>query len=59
MELVSVDFDGESTVYGTFTVHRESRLTVRDQEGTERDVRLFGSILQRGDEYKLFSYLVD
>ena len=59
LELVSIGFDGESTVYETFTVHRESRLTVRDQEGTERDVQLFGSILQRGDEYKLFSYVVD
>ena len=58
-ELLDMTFDGESTPYETFTVHRESRLKVRDPEGIERDVRLFGSVLQRGGEYKLFSYVVD
>lgn len=58
-ELVSIGFDGESTPYETFTVHRDSQLLVRDAEGTERSVRFFGSVLQRGDEYKLFSYVVD
>ena len=58
-ELLGMTFDGESTPYETFTVHRESRLKVRDPEGIERDVRLFGSVLQRGCEYKLFSYVVD
>jgi hypothetical protein len=59
LELVAVDFDGESTPYDTFTVHRDSRLIVRDEEGVEREVRFFGSVLQRGEEYKLFSYVVD
>ncbi len=58
-ELLDVTFDGESTPYETFTVHRESRLRIRDAEGAERDVRLFGSVLQRGAEFKLFSYVVD
>ncbi len=58
-ELLEMTFDGESTRYETFTVHRDSRLRVRDAEGAERDVRLFGSVLQRGGEYKLFSYVVD
>ena len=58
-ELLDMTFDGESTLYETFTVHRDSRLRVRDPEGIERDVRLFGSVLQRGGEYKLFSYVVD
>ena len=58
-ELLDMTFDGESTPYETFTVHRDSRLKVRDPEGVERDVRLFGSVLQRGREFKLFSYVVD
>ena len=58
-ELLGMTFDGESTPYETFTVHRDSRLRIRDAEGAERDVRLFGSVLQRGGEYKLFSYVVD
>lgn len=59
LKLVAIEFDGESTPYDTFIVHRDSRLTVRDEEGVEREVRLFGSVLQRGDAYKLFSYVVD
>ncbi len=58
-ELLEMTFDGESTPYETFTVHRDSRLKVRDPEGAERDVRLFGSVLERDGEYKLFSYVVD
>ena len=58
-ELLAMTFDGESTPYETFTVHRDSRLRIRDSEGAERNVRLFGSVLQRGGEYKLFSYVVD
>ena len=58
-ELLGMTFDGESTPYETFTVHRDSRLRLRDPEGAERDVRLFGSVLQRGGEYKLFSFVVD
>ena len=58
-ELLDVSFDGESTPYETFTVHRDSRLRVRDAAGAERELRLFGSVLQRGGEYKLFSYVAD
>ena len=58
-DLLDMTLEGESTAYDTFTVHRDSRLRVRDREGAERDVRLFGSVLQRGGEYKLFSYVVD
>ena len=58
-ELLDVAFDGESMRYDTFTVHRESRLRVRAPDGAEVDLRLFGSVLERGGEYKLFSYVVD
>lgn len=58
-DFVAIGFDGESTPYETFTVHRDSRVTVRGADGAVREMRLFGSVLQRGDEYKLFSYVVD
>ena len=59
LRLVRVAFDGESSAYGTFTVHRETVLTVRNEEGMEVTEALFGSILERDGEYKLFSYVVD
>jgi len=60
LELVAIDFTGESTSYRTFSVHRHSVLTVRadGQAATER-VRLFGSVLERDGRFKLFSYVVD
>lgn len=57
--LVRVAFEGESTAYDTFTVHRETVLTIRDEEGLKITEALFGSILERDGEYKLFSYVVD
>ena len=58
-QLLAVEFDGESTAYDTFRVHRESRLVVRGDDGAELQLRLFGSVLERGGEFKLFSYVVD
>jgi hypothetical protein len=40
-------------------VHRRTRLTVRDERGETVDLELFGSILETGGSYKLFSYRVD
>ena len=57
--LLAVDHDGETTDYGAFRVHRETRLRVRDEEGREIDVHFYGSTLVRGDEYKVFSFVVD
>ena len=57
--LLAVEFDGESTPYDTYTVHRESRLVVRGDDGAELQLRLFGSVLERDGEFKLFSYVVD
>lgn len=57
--LERIHFDGETTDYGTFSVSRDVRLTVVDDQGRERSIRVFGSILQTGGRYKLFSYVVD
>ena len=58
-DLLAVAFDGESTAYDTYAVHRESRLVVRGEDGAEQQLRLFGSILERSGQFKLFSYVVD
>ncbi len=57
--LVRVQFDGGSTPYRSFTVHRRARVVVRDATGEEHHLRLFGSVLERGREFKLFSYVAD
>ena len=59
MRLVRVDHAGESTRYRSFTVHRETVLTIRVSDGGEHRVRLFGSTLERQRIFKVFSYVVD
>ena len=40
----------------SFTVHRDARLVVRDEEGNVERVNFFGSIIEWNGRYKLFSY---
>jgi hypothetical protein len=58
-ELVGVRFDGARTQYSQCEVRRDTVLTVRDADGVERDLRLFGSSVQQGGAWKVFSYVVD
>lgn len=58
-ELVRVRFAAGTTRYRTYEVHRETILDLRDEEGGEVRLALFGSILERAGRFKLFSYVVD
>ena len=58
-ELVNVLFAGETTEYRTYEVHRETVLDLLDEEGHAVRLALFGSILEREGEFKMFSYVVD
>lgn len=57
--LVRVRFAGGTTDYGPYRVHRRSVLTVRETNGFQRDVRLFGSVLEQQGQFKVFSFVVD
>lgn len=57
--LAGVAFRGGTTPYETYRVHREAVLDILDEEGNELTLPLFGSILERDGEFKLFSYVVD
>ena len=59
LTLLGVAYDGETTDYRSYRVHRETRLRVRDEDGRELEVHFYGSTLARGDEYKVFSFVVD
>jgi hypothetical protein len=58
-ELVDVAFEGETTPYRTYRVHRETVLDLRNEDGEKMRLPLFGSMLEREGEFKLFSYVVD
>lgn len=55
----AVRFTGASTPYGDTVVHRDSLVTVRDAAGARLEVRLFGSAIERGGQWKVFSYNVE
>lgn len=57
--VVAARFGGRATQYPTYTVYRETVLRIRDEQGIESDVRLFGSSVEKGNRWKVFSYVVD
>jgi len=57
--LVGVRFDGESTTYPSYVVHRQTVLRARDESGGEVDLRVFGSSLQKDGSWKVFSYVAE
>jgi len=56
--LVAVSFGGETTDYGRFRVHRETTLDVRGPAGPVT-LRLFGSLVESGGRWKIYSFVVD
>jgi len=58
LELREVRFGGK-TAYTTYTVHRDSALVVRDQEGRDVELKIAGSMLEKDGQWKVFSFVVD
>jgi hypothetical protein len=57
--LERVTFEGVTTNHGTFVVHREAVLWVRDAAGEQHGLRVMGSMIEAGGQWKVFSYVVD
>jgi hypothetical protein len=57
--LVEVRFAGEPIPYASYTVHRDTVVTLGDEQGREMDLRLFGSAVETAGSWKVFSYVVD
>lgn len=57
-ELVAASFDGTATPYGAFTIHPNTRLDIRGDSGV-REIRLFGSMIESGGRWKIYSFVVD
>jgi hypothetical protein len=55
----SVRFAGDTTAYEGFLVHRDTWVTTRDGQGTRREVRLFGSMIETPAGWKVYSYVID
>jgi hypothetical protein len=57
--VVRLTFAGETTDYGAYRVHRRSAVTLRDTAGRLETSRVFGSLIEQGGRYRVFSYVVD
>ena len=57
--LTAVRFRGETTVYPSYRVHRESEIALRDSQNREQSVRLFGSVIEKDGRFKVFSYVIE
>lgn len=56
--LERVIFSGE-TDYEAYRVHREARLAVRTPDGTVKEIRVCGSMLEQDGAWKVFSYVTE
>jgi hypothetical protein len=58
-ELRAVRFTGEATEYSSYRVMRKSEVTVREPQGGEQTLRVFGSVIEKGGRFKVFSYVTE
>ncbi len=58
-ELISLRFAERTEYYKNFNIHKDARLKIRDENGVEREIKLFGSILEMAGRFKLFSFTID
>jgi hypothetical protein len=58
-QLMRVEFEDETTDYGSFLVHRDARVVVEDANGELRTLDLFGSVIEMNGRYKAFSLVTD
>jgi hypothetical protein len=59
LNLVRLEFRGETTQHRTFLVRRDPAVVVRGTDAQEQTLRLFGSIVEHDGGFKIFSYNVD
>jgi hypothetical protein len=50
---------GPSTEYAAFKTHARTMLRVREAGGEPRDIRVFGSLVEKNGRWKVFSYVSD
>lgn len=57
--LTRLEFAGETTQHRTYLVRREAVVVAHDAAQRAQSLRLFGSMIERGGGFKVFSYVVD
>lgn len=55
-ELVSISFGGMEE-WQSYKIYKDPRLTIKDERGATREVKLFGSVFELDGRVKLFSFV--
>jgi len=58
-ELVHVRFAGGVEERYTYRIHKDTRLTLKDEDGTQKEVKALGSMLELDGKYKVFGFVSD
>jgi hypothetical protein len=59
LQFVRLEYQGETSQHRTFLVRRDAVVVAREGSGHEQRLRLFGSVVERGGAFKVFSYNID
>lgn len=59
LTLVRVGFSGRQTDHKGVVIARKSHLVVKDNQGQQRQIRVFGSVIRQAGRSKVYSYIVD
>ncbi|HSR52489.1 MAG TPA: hypothetical protein VLV83_16815 [Acidobacteriota bacterium] len=54
-----IRIDGGVKQYQGFTIHDDPVLSITDERGKAREIQLFGSIIERDGEFKIYSFNLD
>lgn len=58
-ELLEIAFLGDTTYHSGYQISRKSHLRVRDANGEEQTIRLFGSMIRQNGRSKVYSFIID
>jgi hypothetical protein len=51
-------FTENAETYDNCTIHKDARVIVKDSSGTEKELKLFGSVVECSGQFKIMSYNV-
>ncbi|NWF75052.1 MAG: hypothetical protein HXY53_00520 [Nitrospirae bacterium] len=56
-EFIKIYFAKDKRQYKKLNIYRDSRLIVEDEKGKQKEIELFGSIVELNGRYKILSYI--
>ena len=58
LDFVRMRFTENAETYDNCTIHKDARVIVKDSSGAEKELKLFGSVVECSGQFKIMSYNV-